>query len=423
MWEPPASQGARVILAPPVVHHDVGGNCRAVTVRSRSTVVVSKDGKLRHRASMPLLRSRVRKKATTATEAIDENYTWRTDMPEKVNGGDPPGEVNQIQKTNETRHPSRIGRCKRVTQPEFHPTHHLASTKRPFPTPVHGTARQGGGNRGEIPIRQAPFECGKKHEQRKQRSCQESARLLISRRGEENSTRRCRKSRNEDPLVACGPPLRRGSCFPVSLDRAENWLAKMEPQLYRCRGSNSSQKQLVSSEQEVEPSRTSGPNRIDGISEMESPLKASNSCKTTTLRTDQVVNKTPRVATRLRGRAAAEWEVAKARLREDEEMTGKPEITPLGRSKQRSVDDLLLYKINTQAARQQKQNDKEALEDNFLAGRTVSHFVQSSYVSRIHSSSKNYECAVTPPPPSKTPTRGVFRSDELFLDPLERFHR
>lgn len=54
-----------------------------------------------------------------------------------------------------------------------------------------------------------------------------------------------------------------------------------------------------------------------------------------------------------------------------EEMTGKPEITRLGRSKQRSIDDLFLYQQNAEETRRRKKSQKKAAEDNLLTGRPV----------------------------------------------------
>lgn len=72
------------------------------------------------------------------------------------------------------------------------------------------------------------------------------------------------------------------------------------------------------------------------------------------------------------GRAAAELAAYDAWRKEDREMTGKPKITRLGRSKQRSIDDLFLYRRNADAARRKKQLEVDAMEDKLLTGRPVS---------------------------------------------------
>lgn len=74
---------------------------------------------------------------------------------------------------------------------------------------------------------------------------------------------------------------------------------------------------------------------------------------------------------RLTGMAAAEWEVYEARRKLDLEMTGKPAITRLGRSKKRSVDDLFLYRQKVDASRRQRKLDMEAMEAKELTWQPV----------------------------------------------------
>lgn len=53
-------------------------------------------------------------------------------------------------------------------------------------------------------------------------------------------------------------------------------------------------------------------------------------------------------------------------------MTGTPEITRLGRSKRRSVDDLFLFKRNVDTTRRRNQDDKELQDNAIITGRPVS---------------------------------------------------
>lgn len=155
--------------------------------------------------------------------------------------------------------------------------------------------------------------------------------------------------------VSRGSPSRRASCIADCLSLAEHWLAE--------------------SKKERLQSRTDAP----GLST--SPLKAAHSLgdralgRSTTSLGEQVRHlelETRGTTARLRSKAAAEWAAGEARRRDEEQMTGTPEITRLGRSKRRSVDDLFLFKRTADTARRQNQDDREAQEDIFNTGRPVS---------------------------------------------------
>lgn len=155
--------------------------------------------------------------------------------------------------------------------------------------------------------------------------------------------------------VSTGSPSRRASCIVDCLLLAEHWLAE--------------------SKKERLQSRTGAP----GLST--SPLKVSHSLgdsvlgRSTTPLGEQVRPlelETRGTTARLRSKLAAEWAAGEARRRDELEMTGTPEITRLGRSKRRSVDDLFLFKRTADTARRQNQDDREAQEDLFNTGRPVS---------------------------------------------------
>ena len=80
----------------------------------------------------------------------------------------------------------------------------------------------------------------------------------------------------------------------------------------------------------------------------------------------------PGASARLRGKAAAVWAAMEAKQREEEEMTGTPEITRLGQSKHRSVDDLFLFQRNVEASRRHRQDERDTREESLLTGRPVS---------------------------------------------------
>lgn len=75
---------------------------------------------------------------------------------------------------------------------------------------------------------------------------------------------------------------------------------------------------------------------------------------------------------RLRGKAAAVWATMEAQQKEEEEMTGTPEITSLGRSKHRNVDDLFLFQRNVEASRRHKRDERDTREESLVTGRPVS---------------------------------------------------
>lgn len=160
--------------------------------------------------------------------------------------------------------------------------------------------------------------------------------------------------------VSRGSLSRHGSCIADYLLLAEHWLAE-------------SQKERLHS-------RTDGPD----------PLKAAHSVTDSTLgqSTASLGNQvrpleleTRGTATRHRGKAAAEWAACEARRRDEEQMTGTPKITRLGRNKRRSVDDLFLFKRTADTARRQNQDDRAAQEDNLTTGRPVSK--QTPFFSHI----------------------------------------
>lgn len=80
----------------------------------------------------------------------------------------------------------------------------------------------------------------------------------------------------------------------------------------------------------------------------------------------------PGGSARLRGKAAAVWAAMEAQQKEEEEMTGTPEITRLGQSKHRSVDDLFLFQRNVEASRRHKQDERDTQEEQLVTDRPVS---------------------------------------------------
>lgn len=84
-------------------------------------------------------------------------------------------------------------------------------------------------------------------------------------------------------------------------------------------------------------------------------------------------NKEPALEEKLHSKATVDTRSVENRAdgQQVEEITGKPEITRLGRSKQRTVDDLFLYQRTAEATRRRKKSQRKAAEDSLLTGRPV----------------------------------------------------
>lgn len=359
----------RVALGRPVSHHGAtpADNSRAVTVRSRSAIVVSKNGKLQYGSS-----------CASSRRSTSEN---------PVRGGHPPswnvtrqrvdgisaarGEDQRPLSENTRHHDGRIGVKTIVEQTRSPPMPRTAAlarqestlvTKRPEDESSRTLpAAKNGDENGST--RYASIERDEKRTLKKQRQRKQDKGALVSLRGQADENHGPNSESSEEVL---GPtPV---SSVSGSLLRARAWLAKNEPELDRCLHAGSAQAVRDSKSQSSPETNESSPT-----------IAVARGKRTTVLE-----QTTADVSRGLRGKAAAEWEVSEARRREDEEVTGKPEITRLGRSKQRSVNDLFLYKYNVEASRRRRQHDREIMEENLLTGQPVrvANHTEASIIAR-----------------------------------------
>lgn len=354
-WEPP--EAPHTVSGEPVVHDGTVEKLgTAVTVKSRSTVILSKRGKLQYRPGMVSLRCYGTENPKLAAEAL----RTRDAKLGRHGGSNPPCERTQVDATDKLPRRGQVAEPGKVAKPRERPTFYRASPKRrpsalavEHPNEPPPTAAENAGVGAPLARHKYP-EDYEEVEPRMQLARLEGETFVGGRHGQTNSRGR-RDTAESEGSASSDPTSRQGSFVAGSLLRAEEWLTRNEPEL-RQRQTNGS------SPSESSPSSDNS----RGASISRQPATPLSS------RAKNLERETPAATVRLRGKAAAEWEASEARRREDEHMTGKPEITLLGQSKKRSVGDLFLYKRKVEAARRQNQDDREMEERKLLTGRPVS---------------------------------------------------
>ena len=150
--------------------------------------------------------------------------------------------------------------------------------------------------------------------------------------------------REDETSESSGSISRRASCVPDVLLEVENWLKKNDPEYDHCLATTSSS--------------VAGQNKTDSYSSKG--------------RASAPPHNSPGIEGGQRVKIAdIDSTMRETKRREVEEITGRPEITRLGRNQQRSVDDLFLYQRNVEANRRRKQGEAQATEDRMWTGRPV----------------------------------------------------
>lgn len=309
-----------------------------------------------------------RKENTAVTKPADDTLLSQAIFPGNSGGDNPNCEVNPCYYATAKLpcHDNKVARpdaythqdacCSEPCQALFARHASAPAMKRPYDPP----AVVGGCGMGDDLGGQTSGEHIKRRARSKQPMCVKGASRVASTHEEQTEPTGRRPLRQiqrtgKNCSVSTGPPSRRGPCIADCLSLADHWLAE-------------SKKERLQS-------------WMNRPGQSISPPKAAHSLgdsvlyQPTTPLCDQdhpLELKTRGASVRLRGRAAAEWAAGAARRRDEKQMTGTPEITRLGRSKRRSVDDLFLFKRTADTARRQNQDDREAQEDNFITGRPVS---------------------------------------------------
>ena len=363
-WEHPKSTGSRVVSRPPAAH-DADSKRGTSPGKPRPAAILSENGMERD-ISIDASRRCRRRDNTAAVNPADDTLQSQAAMLGN-NGSDHPHRgLSPCYATGKLRRHDKITRPDANTQqdawcPEPCPasfTHRASAplTKRPHdPFAMVGGCGKGGDLRWQTPSEHVKRYVGSKHQTHGRETP-----LVASPHDEqtEPTTRRppCQlQCTGKNSSVSSGSPSRRGSCIADCLLLAEHWLAE-------------SKKERLQS-------------RTDAPGQRTSPLKVARSLggsalgQSTTSRRDQgrLHEREPRGTTaRLRGKAAAEWAAGESRRKDEEQMTGTPEITRLGRSKRRSVDDLFLFKRTVDTARRQNQDHRVAQEEKNITARPVS---------------------------------------------------
>ncbi|CAM9360110.1 unnamed protein product, partial [Hapterophycus canaliculatus] len=342
-WEPPPkSRMVQGAMAPPFVgNKSIGAGCETVAVRSKSLLDLSRGGKIQCRAGSlislrgdggkhPLVVQRREEIPEAADETGERGRTVRT----RANNRTSVRSKDHVAVVRGVRHLS----SKLADAEKGVPEQQNRARRKPLgkcgndTKQALGTTRRGATQPEET--RPLPGRCGE-------------AEVL---RREENGIKIPVKSRNSERSS-------RATRIATSLLQAENWLARNEPEV---EVEHPRSHALTRSGRTQPRSRTThGATRspctpVDERVQVGMPTCDEGSGATTS---------------RLRGRAAAVWASIQLQRREEEEMTGKPEITRLGRSKQRSVDDLFLFQRNVEASRRQKRDEREAHENKSMTGR------------------------------------------------------
>lgn len=336
-------------MTPPFVDEkNIGATrCGTVTVRSRSLVSLSKGGRIKHRTDSPVSLRSDRGRDALVGQPREENL-------EAADGTGTRGRAAGVRTTKNTsiRRKDNVAVIRgtrslpgKVADPDMGVTERQSRAQRkPLGKDVDNTNQGPKGKRR-----------GATHP--------EETTPAPRRRGETETLRRKDDAKNMPPKAGNPEQPSRARGLPTSLLQAEKWLAQneLEAELERPRS-----RALIRSERARSRSKSSrrGTRR---------------SCTPVGSRGERVRADAPQndeasgaTTTRLRGRAAAVWASVEAQRREEEEMTGTPEITRLGRSKQRSVDDLFLFQREVEASRRRKRDEREAHEDNLVTGRPVS---------------------------------------------------
>lgn len=359
-WEIP-DNAARIRVAPgrPISHHSatpVPDKHRAVTVRSRSAIVVSKNGKGQHGSSCCTSMRR----STSENPIRDDHPTinsWSVTR-QRTDDISAPREENRRSLSEKKRHDDRrLGGKTIVERTGSHPKPRTAPVTRRKSAlkiklaedePSATLSATGNGDENGN-TRYASIKRDQKRTLKKQQqTAAQNKGALVSPRGQVDAKNERDSGSSEDFVGS--------SSVSGSLLRARAWLAKNDPELDRCLHAGAAQA--------VRDSKSQSPPETNDRSPT---IAVAGSSKRAAVDQQAIAG----VSRGLRGRAAAEWEVSEARRRENEEMTGKPVITSLGRSKQRSIDDLFLYKYNVDSSRRQKQHEMEVVENNLLTGQPV----------------------------------------------------
>lgn len=175
-------------------------------------------------------------------------------------------------------------------------------------------------------------------------------------------TPRRKNGQREKPLASGAAASR---SVASSLMQAEDWLANNEEEIEvgpqrRRRGSGQTDR--------VRKSETRGRRALDtSLASRDDQLNVQR------VQSDRGVvgQELSGASVRLRGKAAAVLAAMKLQQKEEEEMTGTPEITRLGQSKHRSIDDLFLFQRNIDASRRHKQYERDTKEESLVTGRPV----------------------------------------------------
>ncbi|CAM9603319.1 unnamed protein product, partial [Scytosiphon promiscuus] len=345
-WEPPRK--SRMVRGATgqrsVVNRNIGAERGAVTVRSRSLVTLLKGGKLECRAG-------------SAVSLRSDGGKRPLDVPPRKK------ELGTIDATG-TR--DQKGESRTNNRTSARSKEHLQVASVRGTRPISGKLTE---TRKDVSEQQSragqkkPLEKGGGDMKRVLRGKREGVMHpeettpVPSRHGKAEAC--CpRTQRSKIPLKSEGPESSSGATrVATSLLRAENWLAKNEPEVELERPRS---RTLTPDRTRLRPKSSRGATRLS--------CKPVGSCDERVMAC-RVEGSGATTTARLRGRAAAVWASVQAQRREEEEMTGKPEITRLGRSKRRSVDDLFLFQRNVEDSRRRKRDRREAHEKKLVTGR------------------------------------------------------
>ncbi|CAM9950208.1 unnamed protein product, partial [Ectocarpus sp. 6 AP-2014] len=338
-WDPPPQSREGATSGPPPAATNRSG---ALTVRSRSSVILSKGGKIQFGRSCSAVASR--SEAPKHPTVVHKGGRLGT-TDELDDGG------GRTLKTGTTG-----GGVVRSTldQASTLPARNVES-KSP------GAEREGCTSSRQAPVQKDGDET-KRVLGSPQRSvgCPEESTPLPKWSGLKKPTRQRAKRVEEPPTSKPAPSSQGNHLVASSLQQAEHWLATNEPESelgrpYRRRGPDQTP---------PKPDFSLGTREISG--RFATPTHVEDASQK-----EGVPMHEPPAATtaRLRGQAAAVREAMESRRKEAEEMTGRPEITRRGRNKQRSVDDLFLFQRNAEASRRRRHDERETHENKLVTGR------------------------------------------------------
>ncbi|CAN0561809.1 unnamed protein product, partial [Ectocarpus sp. 12 AP-2014] len=340
-WDPPpqSREGAIETSGPPPAATNRGG---AVTVRSRSSVILSKGGKIQFGRSCSAVSSR--SEAPKHPTVVHKGGRLGTTGELKDGGG-------------------RTSKTGTNGGPVVRSTLHRAST---LPARnVEGESPEAE-REGYKCSRQAPVQKDSDETKRvlgspqRSKGCPEESTPLPKWSGLKKPIRQRAKRVEEPPTSKPAPSSQGNHLVASSLQQAEHWLATNEPESelgrpYRRRGPDQTppKPDFLRRTRETSGRFATPTHVVDASQKEEVPLHEPPAATTA----------------RLRGQAAAIREAMESRRKEAEEMTGRPEITRRGRNKQRSVDDLFLFQRNAEASRRRRHDERETHENKLVTGR------------------------------------------------------